>query len=246
MATHVFTTYNLDKFWDDEYKTLAYINEPFNDPIDVAKWISQGYQSKICGDLCDMRHTLPSWNNRFIKFFEEQGWQDVGCAYYRMKTGTVMPEHQDRYVRYIDKFKLVGQERRIKRALVLLEDWKSGHYLEVMGSPVVNWKAGQVYEWTYDTPHMAANLGLEDRYTLQITGWVDSYTILDANSSEVTYNGTEIVYSQSKASDEVFSWCAEHSVDADLLFSGRRQNGVQSEWGIKDESQRTMFALRWA
>jgi hypothetical protein len=53
-----------------------------------------------------------------------------------------------------------------------LEDWKSGHYLEANGEPVVNWSAGQVVEWVNDTPHMAANIGLEDRYTLQITGWV--------------------------------------------------------------------------
>jgi len=56
--------------------------------------------------------------------------------------------------------------------LVLLEDWKSGHYLEADNKPVVDWKAGQVVEWQYDTPHAAANLGLEDRYTLQITGHV--------------------------------------------------------------------------
>ena len=58
----------------------------------------------------------------------------------------------------------------IYRALVLLEDWKSGHYLEVTEQPVVGWAAGTVVEWTYDAPHMAANIGLEDRYTLQITG----------------------------------------------------------------------------
>jgi len=52
----------------------------------------------------------------------------------------------------------------------LLEDWKPGHYLEVNGKPYVNWQAGDTVEWAYDTPHMAANIGLEDRYTLQITG----------------------------------------------------------------------------
>jgi hypothetical protein len=39
-----------------------------------------------------------------------------------------------------------------------------------MNQPIVNWKAGHVVEWLYDTPHMAANIGLEPRYTLQITG----------------------------------------------------------------------------
>jgi hypothetical protein len=29
-----------------------------------------------------------------------------------------------------------------------------------------------VIEWMYDAPHMAANIGPEPRYTLQITGWV--------------------------------------------------------------------------
>lgn len=170
MATHATIKYNLNIFWDDEFKHLEYINEPFNDPISVNRWISQGYQSKITGDLCDMRHRLPSWNYKFIELYEAQGWKDIGIAYYRMPTGTVMPVHSDLYKKYIEVFNLQGQEQSIRRALVLLEDWKSGHYLEVNGIPVIDWHAGQVIEWEYDTPHMAANIGLEPRYTLQITG----------------------------------------------------------------------------
>lgn len=172
MATHAASKYQLEVFWDDEYKRLDYVQEPFNDPEDVARWISQGYQSKICGDLCDMRHRLPSWNHKFIEHYQQLGWQDIGCAYYRMTSGTVMPVHQDRYKRYIEIFNLQGQEHRIRRALVLLEPWKSGHYLEVMGQAHIDYPAGTVIEWTYDTPHMAANIGLEPRYTLQITGHV--------------------------------------------------------------------------
>jgi hypothetical protein len=54
--------------------------------------------------------------------------------------------------------------------LVLLEDWKPGHYFEVAGTPYVNWHSGDIVEWVYNVPHAAANIGLEDRYTLQITG----------------------------------------------------------------------------
>ena len=170
MVTHEIVKYNLEVFWDDEFKNLEYIHEPFNDPVSVNQWISQGYQSKITGALCDMRHQLPTWNHKFIEHFEALGWKDIGMAYYRMTTGTVMPTHSDLYKRYIERFNLQGQEHTVQRALVMLEDWKSGHYLEAMGVPYVNWKAGQVVEWTYDTPHLAANIGLEDRYTLQITG----------------------------------------------------------------------------
>jgi hypothetical protein len=164
--------YQLYPFWDDEYKTLDYIQEPFNDPHSVSQWVGQGYPSKFVGDLCDMRHRLPDWSRRFIDIFEGQGWKDVGIAFYRMRTGTVLPTHGDTYKKYVELFNLKGKEHTIHRALVLLEDWKSGHYLELNGAPIINWKAGSVVEWQYDTPHMAANIGLEDRYTLQITGHV--------------------------------------------------------------------------
>jgi hypothetical protein len=164
------TQYQIDKFWNDEFKSLNYVQEPYNDPKDVALWLSQGYQSKICGELCDMRHQLPTWNKKFIDIFQQKGWKNIGTAYYRMTSGTVMPVHTDRYKRYIELFDLQGQEQKIQRALIMLEDWSSGHYLEVLDQPIVKWQAGTVVQWIYDVPHMAANLGLEPRYTLQITG----------------------------------------------------------------------------
>lgn len=170
MAIPAVREYNIARFWDDEFKTLDYIQEPFNDPITVDLWLRQGYQNKICGDLCDMRHRLPEWTNSFINIYTERGWKDIGIAFYRMPTGTVMPVHHDLYKRYIELFDLEGREHTINRALLLLEDWKPGHYLEVDGKPYVNWRAGDTVEWVYNTPHMAANIGLEDRYTLQITG----------------------------------------------------------------------------
>lgn len=170
MATHVVNKYNLPVFWNDEFKTLDYVQEPFNDPVSVEKWIAQGYHTKITGDLCDMRHRLPTWSQKFIDIYTEMGWRDIGLAFYRMPTGTVMPVHGDLYKRYIELFNLQGQEQKIRRALLLLEDWKPGHYLEVDGHPYVDWRAGTTVEWNYDTPHAAANIGLEDRYSLQITG----------------------------------------------------------------------------
>ena len=169
-SMHDHKIYNLDVFWDDEYKYLDYISEPFNDPEDMARWTAAGYQSKFCGDMADMRGRQPSWNHRFVEYFEAQGWKDIGTSYYRMTSGTVMPVHQDRYVKYIQLFDLKGREHTIRRALVLLEHWRPGHYLEVQAQPLVDWTAGTVAEWTFDTPHMAANIGLEPRYTLQITG----------------------------------------------------------------------------
>jgi hypothetical protein len=172
MATHVFHKYKIPKFWDDEFKTLNYLQEPFNDPECVAQWKNCGYPDNFTGYMCDMRSPQPSWNQQFINIYSEMGWRNIGTSYYRMDTGTVLPRHSDLYVKYIKLFDLKGQEHRIRRAIVFLEDWQSGHYAECAEEPIVNWSAGNIIEWQYDVPHLAANLGLTPRYTLQITGHV--------------------------------------------------------------------------
>lgn len=164
--------YNLQVFWDDEYRQLDYANETFNDPVSEAKWIEQGYRCQFTGDMCDMRSPQPSWNQRFVDIFSDMGWKDIGTSYYCMNTGTILPVHADLYSKYIELFKLQGLEHTIRRAVVFLEDWKSGHYFEANGAPMLGWTAGTVVEWGYDLPHMAANIGLDPRYTLQITGHI--------------------------------------------------------------------------
>ena len=170
MATHEIVKYHIPKFWDDEFKQLNYVNEHFNDVENTQRWLSQGYANKFTGDMCDMRSPQPMWNERFVDIYHELGWKDIGTSYYRMSTGTILPTHSDLYLRYVDLFNLQGQEQRIRRAIVFLEDWKPGHYAEYNAIAKTDWFAGDVVEWKYDTPHMAANLGLEPRYTLQITG----------------------------------------------------------------------------
>ena len=165
-------TANIEYFWDDEYKHLDYSIESFNNPLDTEQWLKQGYRCNFTGAMCDMRRQQPSWNYKFIKHFTGLGWKDIGTSYYRMDTCTILPLHQDTYKRYINLYRLEGQEHTVRRAIVFLEDWSSGHYLELKGIPVVGWKRGFTVMWAYDAPHMAANIGLTPRYTLQITGHV--------------------------------------------------------------------------
>lgn len=167
MITH----YKIPVFWDTEYQDLDYVNESFNDTELLTKWTELGYPDRFTGDMCDMRHRQPAWNTQFVEYFAAKGWKDIGTSYYRMNTGTVLPTHGDLYKRYVEIFRLQGQETRIHRAIVFLQDWQPGHYAEYESKPFVNWSAGDVVEWCYDTEHMAANLGLDPRYTLQITGW---------------------------------------------------------------------------
>jgi len=162
--------YNIDKFWDNEFKSLDYINEPFNDNEETRSWLALGFPGKFTGDMCDMRSPQPSWNNQFIEFYQAEGWHDVCTSYYRMMPGTILPTHGDLYLKYIEIFNLVGKEQDIRRAVVFLEDWQPGHYAEYYNEPYTKWSAGAVVEWTYDEPHSAVNVGFTPRYTLQITG----------------------------------------------------------------------------
>lgn len=163
--------FNIEPFWDDSYQQLDYAVEPFNNPTDAAKWLALGFPGKFTGAMCDMRKAQPTWNQEIITRFEKfLGWRDVCTSYYRMDPGTILPLHQDTYQRYVEIFKLEHYPQSVHRAIVFLEDWQSGHYLEVAGEPITKWSAGDVVTWWYNTPHLAANMGNTPRYTLQITG----------------------------------------------------------------------------
>ena len=156
----------------DSYTNLTYTVEPFNNTEDLYKWQRQGYVhpvSHYTGAMCDMRRPQPEWNSSIIDWFSSTyGAKNVGSSYYRMGTGVILPVHGDIYVKYRSLFNVSLAE--CFRAVIFLEDWQSGHISEVDGTPVTNWKAGDYLFWRADTEHLAANIGITKRYTLQLTG----------------------------------------------------------------------------
>lgn len=86
----------------------------------------------------------------------------------KMLPGMILPYHTDEYAYFRNVNNVTHSQ--IGRIIVYLEDWKPGHISEVGGKSISNWKQGDWIQWIGTTPHMVANLGFEDRYTLQITG----------------------------------------------------------------------------
>jgi hypothetical protein len=169
METH--ESFNIAKFWDEEYKNLTYVKEKFNDPITQTTWEDAGFRGPFGGYMCDMRSSQPTWNQKFIDFFETyEHWKDIGTSYYRMDPGSSLPTHVDTYRRYVDLFDLKGKEHTIRRAVIFLEDRKPGHYAECQNVGYANWTAGFTLVWPWNAPHSAMNMGFEPRYTLQVTG----------------------------------------------------------------------------
>ena len=94
-----------------------------------------------------------------------------------MGPGTTLPNHRDTYSRFREIYN-IENPKTIFRAVVFLENWQSGHYFEINEDPYVEWVAGETVIWRYDTQHLAANMGMTDRYTLQITGVPDENIFL--------------------------------------------------------------------
>jgi hypothetical protein len=158
---------HVDPWWSLENLALPYVNEPFNDQVALNEWTKLGYtQTKFTGDMYDMRSPEPVWINPFRKVFP---LSNFSWSIYRMGPGTVLPEHTDTYSRFKKVYR-IKEHTTIMRAIVFLQDWDSGHYLEMNGEPVIKWRAGDWVIWSDQFPHLAANMGKTNRYTLQITG----------------------------------------------------------------------------
>lgn len=154
-------------WWGLSHRALAYVNEPFNDPVSLNEWRRLGYtQTRFTGDMYDMRNREPDWIDGFRKIFP---WKYFSWSVYRMSPGCVLPNHGDTYARFREIYN-IDNINDIHRAVVYLEDWQSGHYGEIDGVPLIRWQAGDWVAWKGDTLHLAANNGMTDRYTLQITG----------------------------------------------------------------------------
>lgn len=160
---------HLGRFWNSEdYRNFNYVRQPLMDS-EIEEWKNKGYDyvKSFSGSMYDNRNPMPEWVNRFDKIFD---LKNLTYNFYKMSQLEIMPEHVDHFQTYMRLFGVDYQQ--IRRVLVMLDNWKPGHYLEIDGVGFVNWVAGDYFIWDSDVVHAAANIGTEDRYTLQITGTV--------------------------------------------------------------------------
>ena len=158
-------------WWQFQHRGLDYQNQPFNDPVTQSRWQQLGFANqKFTGDMYDMPRDEPDFVIPFRKIYD---LKHFSWSVYRMGPGTMLPEHQDIYRRFCELYD-VDDINKIRRIVVMLEPWASGHYLEIDAHACTHWQAGDAFFWHGACPHIAANLGTQNRYTLQITGVVDT------------------------------------------------------------------------
>ena len=79
-----------------------------------------------------------------------------------------MPEHEDTYPRFRE---IYGEPdiNKICRVLIFLKIGRLDITLNWIVNHTLIGRKGDYLWWTGDTTHLAANLGKENRYTMQIT-----------------------------------------------------------------------------
>lgn len=149
------------------YKDLNYTNKPYNDLETYNKWVEIGHRyEKYTGLMIDQSQPIPKW---CFDVCNTLPLKKTTCTLYCMTPGTILPTHIDTFSKYKQVFDL-NLSTVVSRIVVFLEDWQSGHYFEIDKKPVVKWEKGDYVLWEGNIPHMAANIGSTNRYTLQITG----------------------------------------------------------------------------
>ncbi len=157
---------HVSKFWNDKFKSLPYNRQPITRE-EISHWRSQGYDyvKSFSGSMYDNRNPMPNWIANLKFLF---GMYNQTYTFYKMDTLEIMPTHSDHFNTYCKLNNTTSDN--VERVILMLEDWKPGHYFELDGVGYVNWKAGDWFKWRGDVPHAASNIGIEPRYTLQITG----------------------------------------------------------------------------
>ena len=112
------------------------------------------------------------WNDNeldFIQIGNLLGMEVVTISSIKQPPGQVVPWHRDTFFLLKKKFPTRSQP---VRALIMLEDWKVGHFVQHDNAVFTHWSAGDGYIWDEDILHLGANAGMENKYTLQVSGFL--------------------------------------------------------------------------
>ena len=151
------------------WKTEDYVNvswrsnENHYNHIDAdAKNTKQQYGESVGVYICNDVPTI------FMDIANRFGLKKSVVALNKMTPGQILPWHVDKYPTYI-KRNNISDDEQIMRIILFLHNQEPGQQLWIKDKLCVG-LAGTYYGWGRGVIHMAANLSVTSRYTLQITG----------------------------------------------------------------------------
>lgn len=123
------------------------------------------YYTPHNSSIYQMFDESPAWIHDLARQLPQDFQHHVVSAI-KVEPGQTIPLHRDKHYILRSKFTLEGETFRY---LIFLEDWKSGHYFELQGQPLVEWKAGDWIKFSNDHWHLGGNMGQDPFYSAQVT-----------------------------------------------------------------------------
>ena len=128
---------------------------------------------------------LPDEYHTFAKTI----FSDYSLSVIKQMPGQTIPEHFDTFYKFCENNKCDKED--VCRLNFFLEDWKPGHYFEILYEPYTRWRKMNFKIIRYGNPHLSGNMGMEPKYTMQITGLYEEFkrskTYTKSISKEVHY-----------------------------------------------------------
>jgi hypothetical protein len=113
------------------------------------------------------------WTDQDLDFQDigqQLGMEVITVSSIRQRPGCVIPWHRDTFYQINQRFPQ-RQDLRV-RANIFMQDWKTGHIIQYDETVVSHWRQGQGLLWDSEVLHLGANVGMQDKFTLQISGFL--------------------------------------------------------------------------
>ena len=107
----------------------------------------------------------------FEDFGKQLNMEVVTVSSIMQPPGCVIPLHNDTFFQI--KKRYPDRKETMVRANIFCENWKHGHFLQYNSTVDSNWKQGQGHMWDSEVLHIGANVGMENKYTLQVSGFLN-------------------------------------------------------------------------
>lgn len=148
-----------DNLWNEKTVQLNLDNEEL--------FLSKGINPALTRHYMAFRPVLSDGLMHILKdFLDKQHYYN----FLKLTPGNNLVWHRDTYATFVKFMQSTDEDfDKIRRTVVILEDWSAGQVIQIGNNVISHWQAGDFYTWVGDTWHGAANFGFDDFVCMQIT-----------------------------------------------------------------------------
>ena len=157
------------KYPDYEFQSIDIIND--NNKNTIIENFCKKLPETFCWENTRMKQRF--WQNTEIDFNDissKLNMEVITISSILQPPGSILPLHIDSFYQLRKKY---PNKKNPMRAIIFLEDWKLGHFLQYENNVETHWQQGQGIIWGSNVYHLSANAGIENKYTLQVSGFTN-------------------------------------------------------------------------